>query len=155
MRRFPALVLLGAVLLFVVPSSVKYYSDWLWFRELGYEGIFLRTLNTELMVFAATFGVVFVALFLNLHLARRTMKGSRITFGTGVDGRPIALDAGPVSDLATPAAAVAAFGFAIAESDDIQAMGKWSLAWNDLLPMDVRPALDDQGMGAVLTSAQS
>ena len=116
MRRFPALVLLGAVLLFVVPSSVKYYSDWLWFRELGYEGIFLRTLNTELMVFAATFAVVFIALFLNLHLARRTMRGSRITFGTGADGRPIALDAGPVSDLATPAAAVAAFGFAIAGS---------------------------------------
>jgi hypothetical protein len=48
-----------------------------------------------------------------------------------------------------------AHGVAIAESDDIQAMGKWSLAWNDLLPMDVRPALDDQGMGAVLTSGQS
>ena len=45
--------------------------------------------------------------------------------------------------------------FAIAESDDVQAMGKWALAWNDLLPMDVRPALDDQGIGAVLTSGQS
>jgi len=48
-----------------------------------------------------------------------------------------------------------AFGFAIAESDNVQAIAKWSLAWNDLLPMDVRPALDDQGMGAVLTSGQS
>ena len=45
-----------------------------------------------------------------------------------------------------------AYGFAIAESDDVQAMGKWAMAWNDLLPMDVRPALDDQAMGAVLTS---
>ena len=116
MRRFPALVLLGAILLFVIPSSVKYYSDWLWFRELGYEGIFLRTLNTELYVFFATFVVVFLALFLNLHLARRTMRGSRITFGTGADGRPIALDAGPVSNLATPMAAIAALGFAVAGS---------------------------------------
>lgn len=47
-----------------------------------------------------------------------------------------------------------AYGFAIAESDDVQAVSKWALAWNDLLPMDVRPALDDAGMGAVLTSAQ-
>ena len=44
------------------------------------------------------------------------------------------------------------FGFAIAESDDVQAMAKWSMAWNDLLPMDVRPALNDEGMGAVLTA---
>ena len=114
MRRFPALLLIGAFLLFVVPSTVTYYSDWLWFRELGYEGVFLRTWNTQLMVFAATFAAVFLALFLNLHLARRTMRGSRITFGTGPDGRPIALDAGPVSNLATPVALVAAFAFAIA-----------------------------------------
>lgn len=44
------------------------------------------------------------------------------------------------------------YGVAIAESDDPQAMAKWSLAWNDLLPMDVRPALNDEGMGAVLTA---
>ena len=48
-----------------------------------------------------------------------------------------------------------AYGFAIAETDNVQAIGKWATAWNDLLPMDVRPALDDQGMGAVLTSEQS
>jgi hypothetical protein len=42
------------------------------------------------------------------------------------------------------------FGFAIAETDDVKAMAKWSMAWNDLLPMDVRPALNDEGMAAVL-----
>ena len=45
-----------------------------------------------------------------------------------------------------------AYGFAIAESDDSQALATWSLAWNDLLRLDVRPALDDEGMGQVLTS---
>lgn len=48
-----------------------------------------------------------------------------------------------------------AFGFAIAETDDVQAMSKWALAWNDLLPMDIRPALDDQGIAAVLASMAS
>jgi hypothetical protein len=47
------------------------------------------------------------------------------------------------------------YGFAIAEATDIQPLAKWSLAWNDLLKMDVRPALDDQGLGAALTSMQS
>ena len=44
------------------------------------------------------------------------------------------------------------FGFAIAESDDIRAMAKWAMAWNDLIPMDIRPVLNDEGMGAVLSS---
>ena len=44
------------------------------------------------------------------------------------------------------------FGFAVAETNDAQALTKWSLAWNDLLPMDVRPAVDDAGLGAVLTA---
>jgi hypothetical protein len=45
-----------------------------------------------------------------------------------------------------------AFGFAIAETDDVQALTRWSLAWNDLLPMDIRPAADDASMGEVLAS---
>ena len=44
------------------------------------------------------------------------------------------------------------FGFAIAGSDDAQALSRWALAWNDLLPMDVRPAVNDEGLSAVLTS---
>ena len=39
---------LGALLvalLLVVPSAAGYYTDWLWYRELGYEHVFLRSLN--------------------------------------------------------------------------------------------------------------
>ena len=46
-------------------------------------------------------------------------------------------------------------GIAIVESTDIQAIGKWTLAWNDLLKMDVRPAMDDQGLGAALMAMQA
>ena len=48
-----------------------------------------------------------------------------------------------------------AFGIVIAESDDIQAIAKWNLAWNDLLTIDVRPAVDDQGLAEVLAAMQS
>jgi hypothetical protein len=44
------------------------------------------------------------------------------------------------------------FGFAIAESDDAQALARWTNAWNDLLPMDTRPAVNDEGLAAVLQS---
>jgi hypothetical protein len=46
-------------------------------------------------------------------------------------------------------------GFAIAEASDIQPIARWALAWNDLLKMDVRPALDDQGLGAALAAMQT
>jgi hypothetical protein len=42
------------------------------------------------------------------------------------------------------------YGFAIAEVTDLQALSRWTLAWNDLLRMDARPALTDEGMGAAL-----
>jgi hypothetical protein len=42
------------------------------------------------------------------------------------------------------------YGFAIAEATDAVALGKWTIAWNDLLIIDTRPVLDDEGLGAVL-----
>jgi hypothetical protein len=42
------------------------------------------------------------------------------------------------------------FGFAISESDDAQALARWAMAWNDLLVLDTRPLVNDQGLAAVL-----
>jgi hypothetical protein len=44
------------------------------------------------------------------------------------------------------------FGFAISESDDAHALARWANAWNDLLILDTRPLVDDQGLAAVLQS---
>jgi uncharacterized membrane protein (UPF0182 family) len=118
MRRFPGLLLAAVVLLLVVPSSVRYYTDWLWFQELGYEGIFLRTLNAQLTVFAATFTVVFLFLYFNLRLARGTITRPHIMFGTAADGRAIALETGPLAKLALPAAVVVALGLGVAGARD-------------------------------------
>ena len=45
-------------------------------------------------------------------------------------------------------------GLAISESDDISAMTRWALEWNDLMEMHVRPALTDEQLGAVLAGLQ-
>ena len=90
MRRIglPGLILLLFVLLLVVPSAVGYYTDWLWFRELGYEGVFLRTLNAQRLVFAATFVVVFLVSVRSISASRgATLTRPQIVLGTGVDGR--------------------------------------------------------------------
>ena len=114
MRRFPTLLLTVVALLLVVPSTVRYYTDWLWFRELGYESVFLRTLNAQVAVFASAFVVVFLFLFFNFRIARASIRRPHVLVGTGVDGRPIALQTGPIARLAVPAAMVAALGIGVA-----------------------------------------
>jgi uncharacterized membrane protein (UPF0182 family) len=89
MRRpsLPGLLFLGVALLFLIPSSVTYYTDWLWFRELGYEHVFVRTLNAQLMVFVAAFAIAFLFLFFNLRIARRGINRSHVVVGRGPDWR--------------------------------------------------------------------
>ena len=41
-------------------------------------------------------------------------------------------------------------GIAISEAEDASAMGRWALEWNDLMEMEITPALTDEGLGAVL-----
>src|SRR6187399_2743706 len=127
LRGLPGLVVLGILLLFIVPSGVAYYTDWLWFRELGYEHVFLRQLNAQTMVFAVTFGLVYLFLFLNLRLARgRTMDRPRVVLGRGADGRPVSLEGRQVAGLAVPVAAVAALLMGVTSASN------W-LAWLNFL----------------------
>src|SRR5690349_3076841 len=109
LRGFPGLFLLLAVLLFVLPSAVGYYTDWLWFRELGYEGVFVRTLNAQTAVFGGTFAAVYLFLFLNLRFARRrTAERPHVVLGTSTDGRPISLEGRQLAGLAMPISLIAA-----------------------------------------------
>src|SRR5262249_43929450 len=45
-RALPLLVA-ALVLLLALPSLVDFYTDWLWFAELGYQHVFLRVLSTR------------------------------------------------------------------------------------------------------------
>ena len=112
----PGLFFLGIVLLFVVPSAVEFYTDWLWFREIGYEAIFLRKLNSQALVFAVAFAIVFGFLYLNLRLARRRLNRPHIVLGTGADGRAITVEGRQLSGLALPAAAVVALAIALSSA---------------------------------------
>jgi len=43
-------------------------------------------------------------------------------------------------------------GFALAESNDVAALQKWVLDWNDVLEMEVRPAITDEQLGSSLAA---
>jgi uncharacterized membrane protein (UPF0182 family) len=103
LRSLPGAMLLAAIVLFVVPSAVGFYTDWLWFRELGYERVFLRTLNAQTVVFGVTFAAVFLFLYINLRFARRrTSERPHLVLGTGADGREIALEGRQLAGMAMP-----------------------------------------------------
>src|SRR6478736_6185553 len=113
MRRRWLLVslIIAVALLLVVPSAASYYTDWLWFREIGYERVFLRTLNAQALVFAATLAVVFILLFVNFAVARVALRRPQIVVGTGRERPTVPLQARQLTGLALPAAAVLALAF--------------------------------------------
>ncbi len=109
----PGLLLILAVLAFAFPSAVRFSTDWLWFAEVGYQPLFLRTINAQVLTFAITFAAVFLFIFFNLRIARRSITRPQIVLGTGVDGRAIAIEGKRLVALAMPVALVLAFAIGV------------------------------------------
>jgi len=110
----PGFLVILAVLAFAFPSAVRFSTDWMWFSQLGYADVFVRTINAQLITFAVTFTAVFAFLYLNLRIARRTITRPQIVLGTGVDGRTIAIDGRRLAGLALPVALVLALAIGLA-----------------------------------------
>jgi hypothetical protein len=96
-RRRPSwlpalLLLLFAPALF--SALVELYTDWLWFREVGYERVFARTLGAKLAAGAAAFALALGFLGLNLRVALRTLR--RRQFAIMTDAGPTVIDVDPM-----------------------------------------------------------
>ena len=75
-RRLWLWILVGAlVLLQILVVAVRFYTDWLWFAELGYTALFTRIWSTRLALFGVFSLLFFVILYLNLRLAYRLSTG--------------------------------------------------------------------------------
>ncbi len=105
-RSLPSLLVAIVAIVFVLPSATEYYTDWLWFGEVGYQGVFLRTINTQALVFTLTFAIVFLFVYGNFVIARRRTAGRPpVVLGSTVDGRPITFEGRSLAGLALPVAA--------------------------------------------------
>ena len=100
-RGLTWVIVLLAALLLAVPSVAVFYTDWLWFREVGFESLFLRRINAQAVIFAIAFVGVFLVLSANLRYARRALNRPQIVLGTSLDGRSIAIDSGRISGIGT------------------------------------------------------
>src|SRR5882724_1611876 len=79
MRRPPPIVVLVGVALTlgIVLQVVPFYTDWLWFNEVGYTGVFWTSLSLQGGLFTAVAVGVLIFLWANLTLAART-AGQRV-----------------------------------------------------------------------------
>src|SRR5262245_39016870 len=112
-------LIFGAVIaLLILPSAVEFYTDWLWFDEIGYKSVFLRTLNAQSLVFASTFLAILAFLYINLRIAGRTFNRPHVVLATGADGRPIAIEGRRVSGVAVWASVVRALLIEWASASD-------------------------------------
>jgi hypothetical protein len=90
-RRLPILLLAAAVLL-GLPAFAEFYTEWLWFREVGYEQVFVRSLTARSTITAIVTLVAFGWLAANLVVALRALRPWHFTVVTHEGPRPITMD---------------------------------------------------------------
>jgi uncharacterized protein len=102
------LLFLAAVLFFAVPSAAEFYTDLLWFREVGYDQVFLRSLTARATIGVVAGVVAFALLALNLTFALRGLSAREFMIATGQGPRVVSMNPRQVMPVAFAAAGLAA-----------------------------------------------
>ena len=90
-RRLP-LVFLALLVLLGLPAFAEFYTDWLWFEEVGYEQVFIRSLTARSTITLVVGLVVFALLAGNLAIAFRSLRPWQFTVVTPEGPRPLTMD---------------------------------------------------------------
>jgi hypothetical protein len=109
MRRRLPLIVAAALLLLGLPAFAEFYTEWLWFREAGYEQVFVRSLTARSLITALVTLFGFLWLAGNLVFALRALRPWQFTVVTHEGPRPITMDPTRFSPLVMLAAALLAF----------------------------------------------
>ena len=120
LRRLPVLLFLILVLT-AIPGFAEFYTDWLWFRETGFEQVFLRSLTARTLVTLAAGVLVFAILGGNLFAALRLLRPRHFTIATTAGPQSVQVNPSSIRPLALLAAALVAVLMAL------YAGGRWVL----------------------------
>jgi uncharacterized protein len=77
---------------FIFPALVRFFTDWLWFRELDLLQVFMRVLSARAALGAIVFLTVFAVLFANLRLVQSALKERAFTVFGPQGPRTISVD---------------------------------------------------------------
>jgi uncharacterized membrane protein (UPF0182 family) len=115
---------------FAGPSLIRFYTDWLWFGEVGYQQVFLTMLRTQGMLFIMAFIIAAAWLVANLRIALAGVGDLRPVFTTR-EGIEVPLPGRQqLRTIASGLAAVVAFLVAVYASSQWET---W-LAWRYAVP---------------------
>lgn len=70
------------LLLLAGPQVIGFYTDWLWFSEVGYQSVFTTIWRVQSVLFVAAFAVAVAWLGVNVRLALSSLGERRPTFVT-------------------------------------------------------------------------
>ncbi len=104
-----------AVTLIVVPWLASFATDWLWFKEIGFQSVFIKSLIWRIGLFVAGAAFAFAYFYGNVRIARGTGTGFPVLYVNRGDG--VSVDVSRMfTRLFLPAAFVLAFLTAISFS---------------------------------------
>ena len=82
-RPLRALIIVLVLLLFFAgPSLIGFYTNWLWFSEVGYQQVFTTMLRAQATLFTIVFAIAALWLSFNVRLALRAVGNIRPVFMT-------------------------------------------------------------------------
>ena len=94
--------LLVVLLVFMVmPSVIELATEWLWFSEMAYDGIFTRTLTAKVTIGGVVFFLAFGCLAMSLRLALKRFTRPYTLFPGGGDIQPVVLEPRQLQMLST------------------------------------------------------
>lgn len=130
-RRFAvvSVITLLFVLLTIVPTMVGFVTDLFWFREIGYQAVFITELTTKVGLFVLAGLVTYGFLAVNARLARSGPSRVPVLWRMSPELPPVDV-AASLSKVATPLVFVLAFLFALGAAG----------SWMDLLKFINRTA---------------
>ena len=105
MRLRAPILLLLVLAVTGIPAVAEFYTDWLWFREVGYEHVFLRSLTVRAIVATAAGLAAFAVLGGNLLLAMRALRPRPFMVATPQGPQTITVDPKSLKPLVLLAAA--------------------------------------------------
>ena len=92
----------------IVPSAVRFYTDWLWFGETGYQDVFATTLAAQGALGGAAMALAFGVLLLNIRIALRALSVRTLVLTTREGPIAIPVDRRGVQAVSTAVATVLA-----------------------------------------------
>jgi len=102
--RAPILVFL-VLLVTGIPAAAEFYTDWLWFQEVGYEQVFVRSLTVRAIVTAGAGLVALALLGGSVMLVMRTLRPRPFMVATPQGPQTITVDPASIRPLVLLAAA--------------------------------------------------